>query len=1348
MLEANPPFIGVRFVLVGFDLVTEQKVRSKLLDGGGVDAGQYSENCTHVIVDKIIYDDPICVAARKERKTLVTGLWVDHSFDIGMPVDATSIMYRPPKDLNGIPGAKSLIMCLTGYQRQDRDDIMTMVSLMGAQFSKPLVANKVTHLICYKFEGEKYELAKKLTRIKLVNHRWLEDCLRDWEILPEVNYNKSGYEMETLEAEAKDSEEEAEDPFVKQYALGNMHRSPCTSKIGVTEASKSPKLVVEAPESALPNDSLNFNSAKDTLSVRGIENRSDQASTFDQFSISKDLSYQGGGDLKGATYGKLPDLHYQTPDGKNARNNLMSNSRSAEKPPLSDGKSISASYSRKTSRRIGEFSSNGSGFGKESMSKHTVDDDPFSFFKRMSSNLDEAPQKGIDFHSGEESTGFLPQKRMPNGPYSSPKLQKISNDASPCIRKSPAASDNTLGVQPTSFFDTLHETNNRHSPISSGHSLKECANLNPFENSRACDVMTKSKLPLKGTVTSDSGPNDNADEKTSPFAQRLKMTSFSSIPDGNNFDMGNSVAADVGVPQNHQEDVEDLAPSKTNADNYKSPASFDLVGNGNTATKLPRKKMVAKKTLGSRLNLASATNQKGSIYLDKSTTQNDPSTSSTGPDFEKISGNKKLDISSPIVINEAPRNMETEDPTTSRDNAVPITERMDDETETPEDTVEAALEKVTAEESCEAGALRKKKSEGLQCLSNDNTANVNAMVPKQGMEGAKPKNVVEKNISGGHASKRKKNKEEARTVGKTKGENAPVVNEVIKAKEHVNGEKTQSGNSEVKEVETEKKAVTDKAGTGSKNISQGDGSKRKNNKERTLGISRTKKVPKFGEVVKSVDNVDAEKMQSENSEEKEMETVKGGVTDNAGTEPDNSAKKNTSKGDSSKRKKTKERACVGKTKTERVPEPVDGENMQKENSEVKETETEKIAVTGAVAKIKRRKVSKNKSESSMEVEKENMPIDNGPENKSQAEKHAEKTPMKPSITPMKINKISTEISLNSSRHAGGVMNRERTEPKLFIFSGNRFAWKEFQKFIRRLKGRCCRYSHQWSYQATHFIAPDPIKRKEKFFAAAASGRWILKTDYLTASNEAGRFLEEEPYEWHENALNEDGAINLEAPRKWRLLRERTGHGAFYGMRVIIYGECIAPSLDTMKRVVKAGDGTILATSPPYTRFLDSGIDFAIITPGMPRVDLWVQEFLKHEIPCVVADYLVEYVCKPGYSLDKHVLYNTHAWAEKSFAKLQSKAEEIVEDWMLPPDNGGNHDMPCQVCGSRDRAEVMLICGDESGSKGCGVGCHIDCCNPPFEDVPEEDWFCSKCIETKSSFKSSKKGKKRSSLKSK
>lgn len=33
----------------------------------------------------------MCVAARNDRKTVVTALWVEHSADIGMPVDATSV---------------------------------------------------------------------------------------------------------------------------------------------------------------------------------------------------------------------------------------------------------------------------------------------------------------------------------------------------------------------------------------------------------------------------------------------------------------------------------------------------------------------------------------------------------------------------------------------------------------------------------------------------------------------------------------------------------------------------------------------------------------------------------------------------------------------------------------------------------------------------------------------------------------------------------------------------------------------------------------------------------------------------------------------------------------------------------------------------------------------------------------------------------------------------------------------------------------------------------------------------------------------------------------------------------
>ncbi|KAL0371519.1 UNVERIFIED_CONTAM: BRCT domain-containing protein [Sesamum angustifolium] len=407
-------------------------------------------------------------------------------------------------------------------------------------------------------------------------------------------------------------------------------------------------------------------------------------------------------------------------------------------------------------------------------------------------------------------------------------------------------------------------------------------------------------------------------------------------------------------------------------------------------------------------------------------------------------------------------------------------------------------------------------------------------------------------------------------------------------------------------------------------------------------------------------------------------------------------------------------------------------SKSKQNGKKMVSGTEEGAALAGETKTKPSK----KLKSSADVEKENTPVtirQQGVNNDIGACEKVASQPLKKSVNnDSKGNKVSPSSMVVQN---AGV----KSEPAWFILSGHRLQRKEFQQVIRRLKGRVCRDSHHWSYQATHFIVPDPIRRTEKFFAAAASGSWILKTDYLTASNEAGRLLSEEPYEWHKKCLTEDGAINLEAPRKWALLRERTGHGAFYGMRIVIYGECIAPPLDTLKRVVKAGDGTILATSPPYTRLFKSRIDFAIISPGMPRVDMWVQEFLRHEVPCVVADYLVEYVCKSGYSLERHVQYNTHAWAKKSLENLINRVEEVVEDPRTP--DHSIDDVVCNVCGSGDRGDEMIICGAEDGSHGCGAGVHIDCLNPPLEDVPSEDWFCPECShkgESKTKNRSSKK----------
>ncbi|KAI3935624.1 hypothetical protein MKW98_022632 [Papaver atlanticum] len=229
-------FDGVRFALLGFSPSEEAQVKSKLINGGGANVGGYDDSsCTHVIVDKIAYDDHRCVNARIEGKSVVNSVWVDHGLNIGAPVEldsSSSILYRPVKDLNGIVGAESFVVCPRGYKNQDRENIMRMVSMMGANFSKPLLANKVTHLI----------FAKKLQKIKLVNHRWLED---------------SETVVEDSEDEAEKHSDKVENVTDSSFELhtGSGISTSKTSKWGrVDVLGSSPKLIERS-------DSLNLKDA-------------------------------------------------------------------------------------------------------------------------------------------------------------------------------------------------------------------------------------------------------------------------------------------------------------------------------------------------------------------------------------------------------------------------------------------------------------------------------------------------------------------------------------------------------------------------------------------------------------------------------------------------------------------------------------------------------------------------------------------------------------------------------------------------------------------------------------------------------------------------------------------------------------------------------------------------------------------------------------------------------------------------------------------------------------------------------------------------------------------------------
>ncbi|KAL4572166.1 hypothetical protein LXL04_018935 [Taraxacum kok-saghyz] len=1313
-------FRGIQFVLIGFDPINKAQVSRKLVDGGGIDAGQYGPNCTHVIVNKLVYvkllpqfaifcirllesdfvyvnisvccmmqDDPICVAARGDGKILVSGLWADHSFDVGVPVDPTSVMYRPVKDLYGIPGAKSLVICLTGYQREDREDIMTMVDLMGAQFSKPLIANKVTHLICYKFEGaltsfdfenEKVDyyfgtevvvcmacsvmvgvgevpsckenekdkayqpqMVRRLVCFLFAYSLWLSVSRTFHLIVCLFHYIGSCQKFKFL--------------TLIPFSFSSLKAWEIVSEADYSRSGYELEMETEAKDSEdeAGGVTIRLNEVKKESPLPSVMSKQDVSTSLPNTSASRGFE-SASDDMVSATMKNTSDQflnpHKNVTGVTSEPSNLFEGTTSgsiAKKSSLSESRKVTSSiYSRKvametTPPTIDTVSNVNSG---KKLDKVNLSDS----FKFSSPLVEKEEQNGSSFG-----------KRKMDISCGSSKLQKTSHSEDTLNRESPLVE---------SAFQELKKDGIP--PVSPAQNLYSNSTESKLLSSKGKSVTYYESISK--IFTSKISPNKDVD------AGLKETTKFDSI--------------NVGIVQQPVAHVE-----MQNLEKLSSPCVIDKAttpnmekneASGGSSSKPVRRKSIAKKFSAPKQNLGQnkTVNQKGSLHLENSEPKNNDTVGVENNLFKY----QNEDQVSPVAKSagaEIEKEMQVDNMSGNKSLA------MDDETEPPEDK----------EEKHEDGGK-----------PGPHTADAVILENAQNNEKDEDKSDdTEKNV----VSKTSKEKKTP-PVKKAKKKIALSLKDASDKKGTKSKEVSSDDNNQEPEIR-EEEATPIRASKRSKKMTN-DLEKSKNNdtenvtmnKKKTskCSVSKTKK-----DVALSVKDVNDKKnmevSSNDNPEIREEEASTVRATKRSKKNENNLEKSMTAE---SKKDESTEEHVYSASETDEVHEVKSDDTENVVNKKPTKRSLNKLKKDDALS-VKDPKLANKKGKSNSTKEVKSCDLDAQKENNQSA---GNKQTIESKNKNKKVNLDCTSV-----------------EPMWFILTGHKLQRREFQQIIRRLKGKICRVSHQWSYQATHFIVPDPIKRTEKFFAAAASGSWILKTDYLSASNEAGRFLTEEPYEWHKNGLSEDGQINMEAPRKWRLIKKKTGHGAFFGMRVVIYGECIAPTLDTLKRAVKAGDGTILATSPPYTRFLNTNIDYAIVSPGMPRVDIWVQEFIKHEIPCVTADYLVEYVCKPGYPLERHVQFDTNVWAERSYNNLKNRLNEEESSETPRID-----DLACEVCGSRDRGEEMLICGSESGLSGCGVGMHIDCCDPPFEDVPEEDWFCCKCSKPKNTSSNSKKSSKR------
>lgn len=210
---------------------------------------------------------------------------------------------------------------------------------------------------------------------------------------------------------------------------------------------------------------------------------------------------------------------------------------------------------------------------------------------------------------------------------------------------------------------------------------------------------------------------------------------------------------------------------------------------------------------------------------------------------------------------------------------------------------------------------------------------------------------------------------------------------------------------------------------------------------------------------------------------------------------------------------------------------------------------------------------------------------------------------------------------------------------------------------------------------THMVVGYPL-RNEKYLASMAAGKWVLHRSYLDACRTAGRFVQEEDYEWGSSSIldalpdvTEHQQKLALAAMRWRKRIQQSrelgiAEGAFSGWKVILRVD--RPREAGFKRLLQAGGAKVLP-GHPEPLFKDAThlfCDFNKLKPDDCRV--FIAEATAQNMVCLKTEYIADYLmmesppCADNYRVSETALFRNKEGGPGLPQKRKTPAENVIK----------------------------------------------------------------------------------------